>query len=36
MIEAANADDHATPLTTDERDELIPTHITTRGELNRL
>jgi Fic-DOC domain mobile mystery protein B len=31
-----NADDHATPLTPAERDELIPTHITLRSELNEL
>ncbi len=36
MIELVNADDHATPLTPGEKDELIPTHITTRSELNRL
>lgn len=35
MIEPAT-DDHATPLTPAERDDLIPTHITTREELNRL
>jgi hypothetical protein len=28
--------DHATPLTPGERDELIPTHITLRSELNEL
>lgn len=36
VIEPADADDHATPLTIGERDELIPTHITSRNELNRL
>jgi Fic-DOC domain mobile mystery protein B len=36
MIERVKADDHATPLTAAERDELIPTHITTRSELNQL
>jgi fido (protein-threonine AMPylation protein) len=36
VIEAASADDHATPLTPDERGDLIPTHITTRSELNQL
>jgi Fic-DOC domain mobile mystery protein B len=36
MIELAKADDHATPLTAGEKDELIPTYITSRGELNRL
>lgn len=30
------ADDHATPLRPEERDALIPTHITSRGELNEL
>lgn len=29
-------DDHATPLTPEERKELIPTHITLRSELNEL
>lgn len=29
-------DDHATPLTPQEREELIPTHITLRSELNEL
>ena len=36
MIQPVDADDHATPLTPDERDELIPTHITLRNELNEL
>jgi Fic-DOC domain mobile mystery protein B len=36
MIEPVYADDHATPLTRDERDELIPSHITLRSELNEL
>jgi Fic-DOC domain mobile mystery protein B len=36
MIEPFDADDHATPLTAEERDELIPTHITLRSELNEL
>jgi Fic-DOC domain mobile mystery protein B len=36
MIEPAHPDDHATPLTPDERDGLIPTHVTSREELNRL
>jgi Fic-DOC domain mobile mystery protein B len=36
MIEPAATDDHATPLTPEERDDLIPTHITSREELNRL
>jgi Fic-DOC domain mobile mystery protein B len=31
-----HADDHATPLTPTERDGLIPTHVTLRGELNEL
>jgi Fic-DOC domain mobile mystery protein B len=30
------ADDHATPLTPTEREDLIPTHITLRSELNEL
>jgi Fic-DOC domain mobile mystery protein B len=30
------ADDHATPLTPAERDDLIPTYITTRNELNEI
>ena len=36
MIDPLGADDHATPLTPGERDDLIPTHITVRGELNEL
>lgn len=36
MIEPANTDDHATPLTPGEKDDLIPSHITSRSELNRL
>jgi Fic-DOC domain mobile mystery protein B len=36
MIEPLTTDDHATPLTPEERDELIPTHITLRSELNEL
>src|SRR5271170_8021596 len=36
MTGAVSADDHATPLTPAERDDLIPTHITARSELNRL
>ena len=36
MIEPLNTDDHATPLTPEEHDELIPTHITLRSELNEL
>jgi len=36
MIDPHAADDHATPLTPAERDDLIPTHITVRGELNEL
>ena len=32
----APADDHATPLRPEERNALIPTHITFRGELNEL
>lgn len=35
MIEPTT-DDHATPLTPDERNDLIPTHITSKEELNRL
>lgn len=31
-----HVDDHATPLTPTERDGLIPTHVTLRGELNEL
>ena len=36
MIGPFDADDHATPLTAEERDALIPTHITVRSELNEL
>ncbi len=36
MTDAFEADDAATPLTPAERDGLIPTHITLRGELNEL
>jgi Fic-DOC domain mobile mystery protein B len=36
MIGPVDTDDHATPLTPAERDELIPTHITLRSELNEL
>lgn len=36
MTDAFYADDDATPLTPEERDGLIPTHITLRGELNEL
>jgi Fic-DOC domain mobile mystery protein B len=36
MIELRNADDHATPLMSGERDGLIPTHITLKSELNEL
>jgi Fic-DOC domain mobile mystery protein B len=36
MTDAFHADDDATPLTPDEREGLIPTHITLRGELNEL
>jgi Fic-DOC domain mobile mystery protein B len=36
MIEPFDADDHATPLTPEEREELIPTYITLRSELNEL
>jgi Fic-DOC domain mobile mystery protein B len=36
MIEPFDTDDHATPLTPEERRELIPTHITLRSELNEL
>ena len=35
MTDLHAADDHATPLTPAERDDLIPTYITTRGELNQ-
>jgi Fic-DOC domain mobile mystery protein B len=36
MTDAFHADDDATPLTPEERDGLIPTHITLRRELNEL
>jgi Fic-DOC domain mobile mystery protein B len=36
MIEPFDADDHATPLAPDERNGLIPTHVTLRSELNEL
>jgi Fic-DOC domain mobile mystery protein B len=36
MIQLLSADDHATPLTPEERKELIPTHVTLRSELNEL
>jgi Fic-DOC domain mobile mystery protein B len=36
MTDAFRADDDATPLTPAEREGLIPTHITLRGELNEL
>src|SRR5215467_2799495 len=36
MIGPFEADDAATPLTPAERDGLIPTHVTLRGELNEL
>lgn len=36
MIDLHAADDHATPLTPAEREDLIPTHITLRSELNEL
>jgi Fic-DOC domain mobile mystery protein B len=36
VIELLGADDHATPLTPEERKELIPTHVTLRSELNEL
>src|SRR5215469_4419270 len=36
MTDAFETDDAATPLTPAERDGLIPTHITLRGELNEL
>lgn len=36
MTDLFHADDHATPLTPTERDGLIPTHVTLRGELNEL
>ena len=36
MIDPLAADDHATPLTPAERDDLIPTYITVRSELNEV
>jgi Fic-DOC domain mobile mystery protein B len=36
MTDPFYADDHATPITPTERDGLIPTHVTLRGELNEL
>lgn len=36
MTDPFHADDHATPITPTERDGLIPTHVTLRGELNEL
>src|SRR5258708_3216478 len=36
MIDLFHADDNATPLTETERTDLIPTHISLRGELNEL
>jgi fido (protein-threonine AMPylation protein) len=36
MTGTFHSDDDATPLTPEERDGLIPTYITTRGELNVL
>ena len=36
MTEAFDADDAGTPLTPEERMDLIPTHVTLRGELNEL
>jgi len=36
VIEPVDADDHATPLTPGERDELLPTHVTSRNELSQL
>lgn len=36
MTEPFETDDNATPLTPDERNGLIPTHVTLRGELNEL
>jgi len=34
MTDLHAADDHATPLTPAEKEDLIPTHITSRSELN--
>jgi Fic-DOC domain mobile mystery protein B len=36
MIDLVNTDDHATPLEPGERDDLIPTHISLKSELNEL
>lgn len=36
MTDVFHADDDATPLTPEERNGLIPTHVTLRGELNEL
>jgi Fic-DOC domain mobile mystery protein B len=36
MSDVRGADDHATPLRPEEREDLIPTHITLRSELNEL
>jgi Fic-DOC domain mobile mystery protein B len=36
MSDPFEADDHATPLTPEEREGLIPTYVTLRGELNEL
>jgi Fic-DOC domain mobile mystery protein B len=36
MTDLHAADDHATPLTPAEREDLIPTHVTLRSELNEL
>lgn len=36
MTDIFHADDDATPLTPEEREDLIPTHITLRRELNEL
>lgn len=36
MTDLHAADDHATPLTPAEKEDLIPTHITLRSELNEL
>jgi Fic-DOC domain mobile mystery protein B len=36
MTDPFHADDHATPLTPAERNDLIPTHVALRGELNEL
>ena len=36
MTDLVNADDHATPLEPSERNDLIPTHISLKSELNEL